>query len=161
MTYGQQNDHCSLKRHNKFNIHITNDFVKAAKDLCIVHHHQNQEIRHMKLSYDISRFLNSSWSYQNVMSNTSIEASANYKLYLKCSEYQLRNHIIRIIKKTNSEKSWCLKIIRIKFRGRFDSWKLTLSTMKQITRSHPIDCMKIYALSQKWNQILIKGVSGT
>ena len=66
---------------NKRNVHVNND-VNAAVDLCRAHHDQNQEIRDLHLSHNISRFLNSCGSYQNSLSSTSIEASANSKYYL-------------------------------------------------------------------------------
>ena len=39
------------EQHNLINMY--NTVVKATMDLCLAHHHQNQEIRHLNLSYDI------------------------------------------------------------------------------------------------------------
>ena len=38
--------------------HANNNVVKAVMDLGLAHPHQNQETRHLNLSYEISRFLN-------------------------------------------------------------------------------------------------------
>ena len=132
-----------LPRTNISLMYINND-VNAAVDLCRAHHHQNQEIQNLHFSHNISRFLYSCESYLNSMSNISIEASANSKYYLWYSEYPLRTHIIRYIKKTKSVKSWFLKIIWIKFWRRLYPWKLTLNTMKLLLWCHSIDFMSFY-----------------
>ena len=65
MTYGPENDPCFLwcihtmaEKQNNINRRVNDDVDKAAMDLCLAHHHQNQEIRPLNISYDISRFLN-------------------------------------------------------------------------------------------------------
>ena len=94
-TIPAQSDALKQLPRTKISLMYINNDVKAAVDLCRAHHHQNQEIRNLHFSHNISRFLNSCESYQNSMSSISIEASANSKYYLWYSECTLRTHIVR------------------------------------------------------------------
>ena len=42
------------ERQRNLNMHVNNDVVKAAMDMSVAHHHQNQEIRNLNISREFA-----------------------------------------------------------------------------------------------------------